>query len=88
MSSPFSSSVGHVHSPASAIGSPLSEKQVMHYQSVQKSVLAEDTAYLSSYPELPTLLAAFCKAVLKEKPSNVREFAKEYFSRPVDDGPN
>jgi hypothetical protein len=44
-------------------------------------VIASDTAYLSSYPELPALLSAFTHAVLKEKPSNLKAFAKEYFSR-------
>lgn len=86
--SPFSASVGaSARSPTSAIGSPLNEKQVQTFQSKQKEVLAEDTAYLSAYPELSTLLATFTKAVLKEKPANVREFAKEYFNRPVDAGP-
>lgn len=81
------SSLGGARSPTSVIGSPLSEKQVQQYQTAQKAILAEDTAYLSSYPELTTLLATFCKAVLKEKPSDVRAFAKEYFNRPVDAGP-
>ena len=86
--SPFSASVGaSARSPTSAIGSPLNERQVATFQAEQKKVLAEDTAYLSAYPELSTLLATFCKAVLKEKPTNVREFAKEYFNREVDAGP-
>jgi hypothetical protein len=74
--------------PTSAIGSPLSEKQVEQFQRTEQAVLAEDAAFLASYPELPALLAEFTKAVLVEKPAgNLREFAREYFARPVDAGP-
>jgi hypothetical protein len=45
-------------------------------------VLAADSAYLSSVPELPAMLAAFTRAVLKEKPADLRAFASEYFRYP------
>ena len=77
-----------VRSPTSVLGSPLSERQVEQFSSTQKAVLAEDAAYLASFPELPALLAEFTKAVLVEKPSNLREFAKQYFARPVETGPS
>ncbi len=76
-----------VRSPTSAMGSPLSEKQVEKFEQTQKAVLAADSAFLASFPELPALLAEFTKAVLVEKPQNLRAFARDYFSRPVDAGP-
>lgn len=79
---------GGARSPTSAQGAPLSEKQVEAFSSTQKAVLAADTAFLASFPELPALLAEFTKACLVEKPANLRAFAAEYFSRPLDSGPS
>lgn len=45
-------------------------------------ILAADSAYLSSAPELPAMLAAFTRAVLKEKPADLRAFASAYFQWP------
>ena len=75
-------------SPSTAQGAPLTEKQVETFQATQRAVLAEDTAFLASFPELPALLQEFTKAVLQEKPSNIRQFAAEYFARPVEQGPS
>ena len=88
--SPLGASASHggARSPASATGRPLSEKQVEAFEATQKAVLAADTAFLASFPELPALLAEFTKACLVEKPSNLRAFAVEYFQRPVEQGPS
>ena len=76
-------------SPTTAQGSPLSERQVEHFERTQRATLAADTAFLASCPELPALLAEFTKACLAEQPApgNLRAFAAEYFSRPVEQGP-
>ena len=76
-----------LRSPASLVGSPLTEKQVESFEHTQRATLAADQAYLASFPELPALLAEFTKAVLSEKPADLRAFAREYFARPVDAGP-
>ena len=47
-----------------------------------RQIVAADTAYVASYPELPALLAEFTTAVLREKPAgDLRAFARDYFSR-------
>jgi hypothetical protein len=76
-------------SPTTAQGSPLSERQVEDFERTQRATLAADTAFLASCPELPALLAEFTKACLVEQPApgNLRAFAVEYFSRPVEQGP-
>ena len=80
---------GAARSPTTAQGSPLSERQVEHFERTQRATLAADTAFLASCPELPALLAEFTKACLAEQPApaNLRAFAAEYFSRPVEQGP-
>ncbi len=48
-------------------------------------MIAADTAYLASYPELSALLADFTTAVLREKPAgNLRAFAAAYFARELE----
>ena len=43
-------------------------------------VLAADSAYLSSVPELSAMLAAFTRAVLKDKPADLRAYAAAHFA--------
>jgi hypothetical protein len=39
-----------------------------------------DKIYLRAHPELSTLIELFCSDVSKERPSNLEQYAKTWFS--------
>ena len=45
----------------------------------------ENERYMKSHPELNDAVQEFVYAVLKQKPENVRDFAINFFTKPIPD---
>lgn len=45
----------------------------------------ENERYMKSHPELNDAVQEFVLAVLKKKPENVRDFAIDFFTKPISD---